>query len=235
MAYLLSPGAMDRRRSARGGWHDYGRSVTDRWRAAMRQDQGARVKQTWRRLHRQDLARGRLNSEQRFERDGAPPSTAQLALLPARFEREHFASVERSVFGLLRCERDGERVTCRLLNRWPALTFVDERIDSSDVGVVRCWRIAGGGLAQRNQRHDGTLALGLTIAPLPSGEVRLILWSRVEEFPSLFLTPCRVPVARLFWEMLGRIYAAYHAFVAFQYLARMARFLDAPPPEESHP
>ena len=62
--------------------------------------------------------------------------------------REHFAEVERSVAGLLRCERDGALIVCRLLGRWPGLVFVADATEWGPHAVTVRWRILGGLLAQ---------------------------------------------------------------------------------------
>jgi len=179
----------------------------------------------WRRGHRQELSRGFLDTEQRLEWSGKTPSRARLEALPARFEREHFREVERSAAGLLRCRREGDRVVCRLLGRWPALIFADERATVAAESATRCWRILGGLLARPDPEGYGTLTLGLAVVPDPTGDTLLALWSRVESYPSRLLAVRPPAGTRLLWRVVGRIYAAYHARVTFRCLDKLAAFV----------
>jgi hypothetical protein len=181
----------------------------------------------YRRRHRQEIFHGFLECEQCLEWHGRLPARDVVEQLPELLARAHFAEVERSVAGLIRCRRDGDRIACRLLGRWPGLIFAEDRIEGEAHAVTARWRILGGLLARPEPAGYGVLTLGFTATLLPGEGALLALYSRVEGFPSRFLA--LGPGIRVRWPrpLVARIYAAYHRWVTFRYLHRVARVLDA--------
>jgi hypothetical protein len=180
-----------------------------------------------RRQHRQDISQGCLESEQRLEWYGRVPACGSLDRLPELFTRAHFAEVERSVAGLLQCERDGDQIVCRLLGRWPALIFAADATEWGPHAVTVRWRILGGLLSRLEPEGCGLLTMGFDVTALSGQDARLAVWSRVEGFPSRFLGPWPLIGGRVMQQLVGRAYAAYHRRVTFRYLHRVAQLLGA--------
>src|SRR5690349_8349399 len=110
--------------------------------------------------HRQDISHGCLESEECLEWCGRLPAWELVEQLPQLLARAHFAEVERSVGGLLRCERHGDQLVCRFLGRWPALIFVEDATELGAHAVTIRWRILGGLLARPEPAGRGLLTLG---------------------------------------------------------------------------
>lgn len=185
----------------------------------------ASASRRWR--HRQDLSGGLLESEQRLEWRGPLPAPPRMEQFPELFAAAHFAEVERSVAGLLRCRRAGPRIECRLWGRWPGLIFAEDGVTRGAYAVTVRWRILGGWLARPGETEMGALLLGFTAIPVPGQDAWLTVWARVEGYPSRFLGAPGQGGRRWGCGLVGELYAAYHRRVTFRYLHRVAGLLEA--------
>src|SRR5207237_1039845 len=126
---------------------------------------------------RQDLTAGFLNAEERFTWTGALP-VEPLDRVAAMMDRVHFRAVERSVFGLMRCRLEVDRVDCFLLGRWPALLFAEPETRVAGNRVTRTWRIKGGLLARPDPPVFGTITFGWESGGESASQQEV--WVRVE-------------------------------------------------------
>lgn len=184
------------------------------------------------RWKRQKLSQGVLDAEQHLEWDAPWPAGDQrLADLAQILEREHLRSVERFSLRLLRCRRDGQRLTCRLPTGAAALSFSDEATELAPNRVVRRWTIAPSFLARRTLAGQGSPA---TYGRLEIGVERrsgdlVHGWMSVTAFPSRFLTPLPLRVRRLtwLWRPVGQAYALFHAQTSYSCLRAVARAMHS--------
>jgi hypothetical protein len=193
---------------------------------------------------RQRLDHGVLDAEQHLEWDAPWPDVDErLAGLSQLLEREHLRSIERFSLRLLRCRREGARLTCRLATGTLALSFTDEATEVSPERVVRRWTIDPSFLARRVLAGQGSsatyghLEIGLARVPTAAGQAvppegRVHGWVSVTAFPSRFLTPLPRRVRRLglFRRPVGRAYALFHARASFSCLYRVARAMQGDTP-----
>src|SRR5438128_680610 len=99
--------------------------------------------------HRQDLAGGLLRSEQYLTWDAPSLSPEMLEEVPQLLERAHFRSIERFSLGFIRCYRDADGVTCRLLGKGSMLRFAGTTDVVSPTRVTRRWTILPGLFVRR--------------------------------------------------------------------------------------
>jgi hypothetical protein len=175
----------------------------------------------------QSLEGGMLNSEQHLAWSNTWPADGVLRTIPSLIESQHFRSVMRYSLGIVRCRREGAGVLCALPEGTIALAFLDDTTRIEQHRIECRWRIAPGLLARRAETaidgSSGLLTVG--VERWPDGQNHA--WTRVVDFPSVFLTPLQPSVRWLGapWSLVGNLYGAFHTQASYSCLKGIARTL----------
>jgi hypothetical protein len=172
-----------------------------------------------------DISAGLLNSTQTIEWAGPPLPAARHAELAARMDREHFNAVQQSVFGLIRCRVQPDRVVCSVFGLIPLLKFGAPVTSVERDGVSRIWGVTGGLLARRGSLY-GNLTFVWSQREQPDHSWVHCLSSSVQGYPSRFLRVKDDFLMRSLLRHVAAWYASYHGKVTCRFLRRLARWVN---------